>query len=224
MLSCKATRSPSDNPRARARLPSAPVTSWSRRETAAGRTPSKAGINQVWQRLLGQRQAAGINLVSTNHPVLQNPHEANNCKMLHNSVAQDRGVASVPRHYVTKTRMFPFALQRCRAQEIALSWSFCLPHPPGKAPKLVCAVLQQAVECFFRDLSLGQGSWVLQQWNSLSPWLATPLGTAPHLALTKANTHNSPKTNTGVTIQFCDYHSRVITTTLCWASTNTPPW
>lgn len=92
---------------------------------------------------------------------------------------------------------------------------FCLSHPSGKAPKLAWAVLQQAVECFYRDLSLGQGSWVLQQWNSLCPWLATPLGKAPHLSSTKANTYNSPKTNTGVTIQFCDYHSQVITTTLC---------
>lgn len=66
---------------------------------------------------------------------------------------------------------------------------------------------------FFRDLSLGQGSRVLQQWNSLPPRLATPLGKAPHLALAKANIYNSPKTNTGVTIQFFDYHSQVITIT-----------
>lgn len=114
------------------------------------------------------------------------------------------GDISQRRHHVTKTRMIPFALQRsgnCTLTGfLPSSRAFCLPHPSGKAPKLACAVLQQAVECFSRDLSLGQGSWVLQQWNSLSPWLATPLGTAPHLALTKANTYNSAKTNTGVTI------------------------
>lgn len=234
MQSCKATWSLSNNPWAWARLPLPRSRAdhegkqqQQQRGTEQGwhQRPALPGVTQqdkdCWAR---SRQQVSL-LESTSHPVLQNQAtwSTSLCKMLQRGMGQG-GDVSVWRHYVTKTTMFPFALRPCRAQEIAPSQSFYLPHPSGRVPKLVCAVLQQAVECFFRDLSLGWGSWVLQQWNCLSPWLATPLGTAPHLALTKVNTHNSPKTNTGVTIRVCDYHSQVITTTLHWASPTTPLW
>lgn len=199
MPSCKATWSLSDNSWAWARLPSASghelITKGNSSSEGHGAWLALPGVTQqdkdCWAR---SRQQISL-LVSTNHPALQNQAtwSTSVCKMPQSSVARaPGGDVSLRRCYVTKTEMFPFAPQSSGNCTLTVflpsSRAFCLPHPSGKAPRLAWAVLQQAVECFFRDLSLGQGSWVLQQWNSLSPWLATPLGTAPHLALTKANT------------------------------------
>lgn len=150
--------------------------------------------------------------VSTSHPVLQ--HQATQstslCKMLppaawHRQLGETPLCTETLCHQNQNVSFCPAALQSSGNCTLTVflpsSRAFCLPHSSGKALKLACAVLQQTVECFFRDLSPGQGSWVLQQWNSLSPWLATPLDTALHLALTKANTYNSPKTSTGVTVR-----------------------
>lgn len=131
-------------------------------------TLASAWCDSAGQRLPGQKQAADIPAGKHQPPCSATPGHTKHITVQNaspSSVAQAAGGdASLHGDVMSpKAECFLLPCGPCRAQEIAPSQSFCLPHPSGKALKLACAVLQQTVECFFRDLSPGQGSWVLQQ-------------------------------------------------------------
>lgn len=142
--------------------------------------------------------------------------------MLHSSVAQDLGETSLYRDVMPPK-------PEC----------FLLPCGPAELRKLHTHGLSAFPQGFsaFLILQAKQPNWLVlfysRQWNvsietsvlGKDPGCCSngtaflhglPLPWAKLLTLPQQKqTYNSPKTNTGVTIRFCDYHSQVITTTLC---------